>query len=120
VHELSLASQLVKTATEIAQQHRAERVRSITLKVGVWSCVHPPALQSAFRWLAEGTLLEDTELKMIEIPLTVRCEACGGDKQLTGIQSLRCPDCGRACGEVREGRELEIETMEILADDGRQ
>ncbi len=120
MHELSLANQLVETATEIARQHHAERVRSITLRLGVWSCVHSPALQTAFGWLSEGTMLEGTELKFIEVPLTVRCETCGCDKQLTGMQSLRCPDCGRLCGEIRQGRELEIETIEIFAAEGSE
>jgi len=29
------------------------------------------------------------------------------------VQSFRCPRCGELCGEIRQGRELEIESIEI-------
>jgi Zn finger protein HypA/HybF involved in hydrogenase expression len=32
---------------------------------------------------------------------------------LDGVQSFRCPRCDEPCSDLRQGRELEIESIEI-------
>jgi Zn finger protein HypA/HybF involved in hydrogenase expression len=34
------------------------------------------------------------------------------------VQSFRCPTCGERCGDLRQGRELEIDSIEI--EDGEE
>jgi Zn finger protein HypA/HybF involved in hydrogenase expression len=41
------------------------------------------------------------------------CVPCGADMTLEGIQSFRCPRCGEPCSDLRQGRELEIDSIEI-------
>jgi Zn finger protein HypA/HybF involved in hydrogenase expression len=43
----------------------------------------------------------------------MHCDACREDVELEGVQSFRCPRCGEPCSEMRQGRELEIESFEI-------
>jgi Zn finger protein HypA/HybF involved in hydrogenase expression len=38
--------------------------------------------------------------------------------ELEGVQSFRCPTCGEPCSDQRQGRELEIESIEI--EDGQE
>jgi Zn finger protein HypA/HybF involved in hydrogenase expression len=48
--------------------------------------------------------------------VVVHCAPCGQDATLDGMQSFRCPRCVELCAEIRQGRELEIDSIEI--DDG--
>ena len=43
----------------------------------------------------------------------MHCEACGKDGELESLQSFRCPHCGEQVSDLRQGRELEIDSIEI-------
>jgi len=45
--------------------------------------------------------------------VVMHCEACRADVELEGVQSFRCPQCGEPCSEMKQGRELEIDSVEI-------
>jgi Zn finger protein HypA/HybF involved in hydrogenase expression len=47
------------------------------------------------------------------VPIVVHCAACGRDSEIDGVQSFRCPNCGELAADLRHGRELEIESIEI-------
>ncbi len=47
------------------------------------------------------------------LPVVVHCDACGADAELEGVQSFRCPRCGELAADLRQGRELEIESIEM-------
>ena len=48
----------------------------------------------------------------------MHCVPCAADVELEGVQSFRCPSCGEPCSDLRQGRELEIESIEI--EDGEE
>ena len=50
---------------------------------------------------------------MKTVPVVMHCAACDGDVELDGVQSFRCPRCNAPCSDLRQGRELEIEAIEI-------
>ena len=115
MHELSVANRLIEIATEHARQNGAARVLTITVKLGALTCVHKDALRFGFEWMTEGTLLEGADLHIVDVPATVFCQRCDCERQLPGIQSFRCPVCGTACGDIRGGKELDLETIEITS-----
>jgi len=47
------------------------------------------------------------------LPVVVHCSACGKNGELESLQSFRCPHCGEPASDLRQGRELEIESIEI-------
>jgi Zn finger protein HypA/HybF involved in hydrogenase expression len=47
------------------------------------------------------------------LPVVMHCEACGQDGELRSLQSFRCPHCGEPVTDLRQGRELEIDSIEI-------
>jgi len=57
--------------------------------------------------------LEGSRLVVNLLPVVVHCESCGQDAELEGVQSFRCPRCGEPCSDMRQGRELEIDSIEI-------
>jgi hydrogenase nickel incorporation protein HypA/HybF len=114
MHELSIANSLVELATEHAAAAGADKIASITLRIGALSCVHKSALEFSFELVTKDTLLEGAELNIIDVPVTIFCEPCGREVQLPGIQSFRCPQCNTPSADIRQGKELDLEAIEIV------
>jgi hydrogenase nickel incorporation protein HypA/HybF len=81
--------------------------------VGVLASVVEDSLQFCYGIATEGTALEGSRLVVHAVPVTVHCEVCGREGALESVQHFRCPHCGAAAADVRSGRELEIESIEI-------
>lgn len=113
MHELSLAHRLVALAEEAAREAGAKRVTAVTLKVGDLSGVAVEALRFAYDIAAAGTLLAGSRLETRPVPVTVYCPRCEREGVLASIQRFRCPACDTPTGDVRSGRELEVETIEV-------
>ncbi len=118
MHELSIANSLVEIATEYLAKERVKNdessvVKSITLRIGALSCVHKSALNFSFELVTKDTLLEGAELKVIDVPVTIFCKPCEREVELPGIQRFRCPVCDTPSADIRQGKELDIDTIEI-------
>lgn len=111
MHELSIAGSIVDIAADHARRHGGGAVAEVTLRIGRLSCVHEDALRHAFALLAEGTPLAGARLCVVEVPVRIWCPACADEVELPGIQRFVCPQCGHASGDIRAGRELEIESI---------
>jgi hydrogenase nickel incorporation protein HypA/HybF len=102
MHELSIAASIVEQATEICRRSGGRRVTEITLRFG-------------FDLVAADTPLATATLTIVEVPVRVWCPACSVDVELPGLQRFACPACGLPTGEIRAGRELEIESLALEA-----
>jgi hydrogenase nickel incorporation protein HypA/HybF len=114
MHELSIANSIVEIATEHASDAGAEKVKSITLRIGALSCVHKSALEFSFELVTRDTILDGAKLVIIEVPVTVFCSPCDQEVPLPGIQSFRCPICNTPSADIRQGKELDIDSIEIV------
>jgi Zn finger protein HypA/HybF involved in hydrogenase expression len=47
----------------------------------------------------------------------LHCDACDADTEIAGVQSFRCPKCSELAADLRQGRELEIESIELEEPD---
>lgn len=100
-------------AAEAATRANAERVVAVHLKVGRIAGVEAGALRFSFDIAAQGTMLEGSHLAIIDVPLVVWCSHCLAEVELPSVQQFRCPRCNTPCGEIRSGRELDIESLEV-------
>ena len=112
MHELSIAASIVEAVTETAAAYPGARVHCVRLRVGALAAVVEDSLQFCWSVSTEGTPLSGAALVVRAIPVVVHCAACGVDSEI-GVQSFRCPKCGEPAGDLRQGRELEIESIEI-------
>jgi hydrogenase nickel incorporation protein HypA/HybF len=116
MHELSIATSIVDIAWEQARQQGGGRVTGVTLRIGRLSCVHEDALRSSFDLVTEGTPLAGASLAVIEVPVRIWCGPCNAEFELPGIQRFACPACGHLSGDIRAGRELDLESIQIAPD----
>ena len=114
MHELSIAENLVQVASDHAAREGVAKVCAVTIKLGALTCVRPGALTFCFQAVTEGTLLQDARLRIIEVPVSIFCQRCDREVVLSGIQQFRCTECGTPSADIRQGNELEIETIEVI------
>jgi hydrogenase nickel incorporation protein HypA/HybF len=113
MHELSIIQSVVSTVTEAMATHPDVRICTVRLKVGVLSGVVENALQFVYDVATEGTMLAGSRLEVVHEPVKIFCSQCGEIRELVGVQSFRCPVCGTPSYDIRQGRELEVESVEI-------
>ena len=113
MHELSLVMSIVDTVTESLAAYSDARVVEVCLRVGALAAVEEESLQFCYGMATEGTPLAGSRLTVKRLPVVMRCRPCGADVELPGVQSFHCPRCGSPATDVRQGRELEIHSIEI-------
>lgn len=113
MHELSIALNLVEMVEEAARRAGAECVVAVHLRLGAMSGVVREALEFCFPLAAQGTLLADARLEIEMVPLVLACEPCGREVR-PAEGSFRCPFCGTPSTQIRQGRELEVNGIEVL------
>lgn len=113
MHELSLVSSIVDAVTESLAPYPGARVTSVRLRVGALAAVEEESLQFCYGLATENTPLAGSALLVHIVPVGGYCPACAKDIEIASLQSFRCPQCGGPVENTRQGRELEIESIEI-------
>ena len=113
MHELSIVSSVVETVVESLEKYPGARVVEVRLRVGALASVVVDSLEFCWGIATEGTALAGSRLVVVTLPVVMHCDRCDADVELDGVQSFRCPRCDELCGDLRQGRELDIESYEI-------
>ncbi len=111
MHELSIAKELLEIVTKTAAAHKLKRVNRLRVIVGALGNVMPEALEFAFEVAGEGTVAENARLDIVEVPVTIRCNACGAESVLEDFAFL-CTECGSLDVTVLRGTELYLDSIE--------
>lgn len=117
MHELSLSHSIVRCIEESLADRAPARVLAVHLAIGDLSGVAIPALQFSFPIAAEGTAADGAALLIRSVPVRVYCSACTQESDLEDIQRFRCRHCGLPTADVRAGRELQIESIQLEVEE---
>jgi hydrogenase nickel incorporation protein HypA/HybF len=71
------------------------------------------ALRFGFPVVATGTLVAGAELRIEPVAVQVQCDRCAAPRTLAPPFVFRCPVCGQPAVKLVQGRELQIESIEI-------
>lgn len=113
MHELSIAYDLVEIADEAARKAGAARVRTVHLRLGAMAGVVADALRFSFSIAAGGTLVAGAELVIEPVAVQVCCDVCAQPRVLEAPFVFRCPVCKQPVFTLIQGREIQIESIEI-------
>jgi hydrogenase nickel incorporation protein HypA/HybF len=116
MHELSIACSLVEMAAQAANDAGAARVEAVHLRLGALAGVVKDALLFSYEIATQGTILAGSRLEIEDVPVVIYCGSCRMTSSLTSLQSFRCPHCGQPSADIRQGRELELISLEIADD----
>lgn len=112
MHEYSIAYDLYATARTAAREHKATRVKKVSVEVGKMAMVNPEQVVFLFDTIKEeDPLFLQATLECHETDPQTKCP-CG----YTGNEVYICPKCG-ALPELVKGREIVVTNVEIEVDD---
>jgi len=112
LHELGVVIDIIKTVEEFAKQNGLTKVESLVLQIGELSSMIPRYIESCYPAAVDGTLLQDTVLKIEILPGNGMCRQCKKVFNLIANKN-RCPACGGTEWEILSGKEFMIK--EIVA-----
>lgn len=114
MHELSIARSIVEIAADALRDAGATKAVMVRVRIGALAGVAPEALAFSYEVAICGTPLEGSRLVVETTPVIVHCPTCNRDEVVSDICRLACSACGIPTSDVRSGRELEVESVEVV------
>jgi hydrogenase nickel incorporation protein HypA/HybF len=109
VHEVGLCEGVL----EAVERRAAGRpVLAVTVRAGAMHRIVPESMETAFALVAAGTVAEGAEIRLVLVPVLVRCRDCGLEVESADPLAV-CTRCGATDLELRGGDELLLESLEL-------
>ena len=112
MHELAICQSLMDQVEAIAEERNALTVTSIVIGIGPLSGVEVQLLRNAYPVASAGTIAEDAELIIEQLPVKVRCNHCGHEAEAPP-NKLSCQQCGDWRTTLISGDELMLMSLEL-------
>lgn len=112
MHEMSIAEGIIQTLEEQATAQHYRRVKRVWLEIGPLAAVEPESLRFCFDAVTRGTLAEQAQLEIIDLPGEAWCLACAVTVPITRRYDC-CAKCGSYQLQVTRGDELRIKELEV-------
>jgi len=113
VHELALASEIVRLLTDVARGNGNCRLQSALIELGELTQIEPETLRFGFEVASKDTPAQGCQLVYKRVPITARCRQCGWQGEPTdGI----CGGCQAPGLDVVGGREMRLVSVDIEDD----
>lgn len=112
MHEVGLMQEVLKTAEQEMRRHGSVRITRIVLRVGGLSGAVPEALATAFAVLSPSTAAAGAILDCEAVEAQAYCDTCRREFAVNA-QFFECPACGRLSAVLRQGRELQLSSLEL-------
>lgn len=114
MHEMSVAESIIRIAADEMEKHGLRKLLLVRIRYGAMSNVVADSLSFCFEAMTLNTPHEGAKLELEELPVTLRCGACGETFTPEGHDPFApCPACGEILGHsVEQGRELYVQHIE--------
>ncbi len=111
MHELSIASSIVKTVLEEVKNRNLKTVTLVSMRIGALTDVVPDSLQFGFEAITKDTILAKTDLHIETISVKGCCNNCQHNFEVFEFVFI-CPNCESNDIKMSHGNELEIAYIE--------
>ena len=112
MHELGVVIEVVKTVEDFARKNGVTKIDTLVLQIGELSSMIPKYVEACYPAAVDGTLLQETKLKIEILPGNAICKKCNKVFNLIDNKNT-CPNCGSTDREILSGKEFMIK--EIIA-----
>ncbi|MFZ0407881.1 MAG: hydrogenase maturation nickel metallochaperone HypA [Cyanobium sp.] len=112
MHELSLMDRVRELVLAQAREHGASHITAMTLRIGSLAGVDPEALRFAHGVVMADTIAAGSRLQLEVVVALCQCGPCGTPFEAADGVCV-CPICGAISGELLQGRELELASLEL-------
>lgn len=113
MHELSVCQALLAQVERVVGEHQAHAAGRIILRIGPLAGVESRLLREAFPIASAGSVAENAELLIEELPLRVRCDTCGAESDAQPNRLL-CGVCGDWHTRLISGDEMVLASVELI------
>jgi hydrogenase nickel incorporation protein HypA/HybF len=113
MHEMAIVQSVIDIVLQEMDRHGVEKLKTIHLAIGRMSAIVPEQMKMCFDILTTDHKLAGANLNIREVPLTYRCRDCDQEFTSEGI-TFNCPYCEGRDPEIIFGRELKIESIEVM------
>ena len=116
MHELAITEGILKVVLRHAATSGAERVVSVSLRIGELSDLADEWLQRYFDYLSRDTIAAGATIRVERIPVVFRCEECENTfpVKLKETKEIVCPACSRKNAVLVSGREFVVQQIEVI------
>lgn len=111
MHERAICQEIIDICLQAKNDYQLETIDSITLKVGVYSCIHKGQLEYLFSISKQGTCLENSILLFEDDEYQVECLSCH-HIYTTSLNQHICPKCQSQAFQVISGYDCYVENIE--------
>jgi hydrogenase nickel incorporation protein HypA/HybF len=116
MHEMGIALQIIEIATgSLPAALGNARVAQINLKIGKLAAIVPESLRFCFDVAIKDTPLAGAKLAVEEMPVVARCKDCNAQWTIDEPVFI-CKTCDSGSLEILSGRELDIESIEVVEE----
>lgn len=112
MHELGVVFEVVKTVENFARRNAVTKIDTLVLQIGELSSIIPRYVEACYPAAVDGTILQDTKLKIEILPGNGLCKNCNKVFNLIKNDG-KCPHCQSKEWELLCGKEFMIK--EIVA-----
>jgi hydrogenase nickel incorporation protein HypA/HybF len=112
LHELGVVIEVVQSVENFAKENGLSKIDTLVLQIGELSSMIPQYVEACYPAAADGTLLQDTKLKIEILPGNALCQKCTQVFNLIENHG-KCPTCGSNEWELLCGQEFIIK--EVIA-----
>lgn len=112
LHELGIMFNVIHSVENFARKNGVTKIDTLVLQIGELSPVVPRYIEACYPAAVDGTLLQETRLKIEITPGNALCKKCNRVFNLLE-HHMKCPLCGEKEWDILSGKEFLIK--EILA-----
>jgi hydrogenase nickel incorporation protein HypA/HybF len=109
LHELAVTQSIVDIALQDAH---SRKVTGITIVIGELSGIVEDSVRFCFDVVAADTAAKGAALTFRSVPAHIRCSQCAFEFRMDN-GDWACPQCGNLGGQVMQGRECYIESIDV-------
>ena len=113
MHEMSLCEGILQVLEDAAEQQGFTRVNKVRLEIGRFAGVESDALRFGFDVVMKGSLADEADLEIIELPGHAFCFGCAETVTLNNRLDP-CPACGSGKLAPSGGDEMRIKDLEVI------
>lgn len=110
MHELGVVIEVVETVERFAKENDIKDIDTLVLQIGELSAMIPQYIEAVYPVAADGTMLQNTKLKIEIIPGNGKCRACGAVFNILENKGA-CPKCSSKQPELLSGKEFFIKEL---------
>ena len=113
MHELSIVTNVLETATRAAKSKGAIKLKAVNLSVGVYKQVIDDALQFSWDFMSDiDDFTKGSVLNVDYVEPESLCPECG-EVFSHDMFHQKCPKCGCEWTTLMKGSDIEISSIEI-------